>query len=148
MLLMYKIWRRYPDGVVYLKSKAAIVSTKPQRSWKDFFQQRIRWASKAANYEDKRFFPVLLLVYLFNLSFAVLAIAGFFKSQYWGYLGALWIGKTLVELPLFWSAANFFEKRWAIRVFFFFQPLHIFYTIISGFLGQTGKYEWKGRRVK
>lgn len=148
MLLMYKIWKRYPDGVVYLKSKEAIVSTQPQDTWKNFFQQRIRWASKAANYEDKRFFPVLLLVYLFNLSFAVLAIAGFFNSQYWLYLGALWIGKTLVELPLFWSAANFFEKRWAIKVFFFFQPLHIAYTIISGFLGQIGKYEWKGRRVR
>ena len=38
-------------------------------TWKAFFNQRIRWASKATHYMDKRIFSVLLLVYLFNLSF-------------------------------------------------------------------------------
>jgi hypothetical protein len=26
--------------------------------------------------------------------------------------------------------------------------LHILYTILSGLLGQFGKYEWKGRNVR
>ncbi len=148
MLLMHKIWKRYPDNVSYLKSKEAIAITEPQRTWKEFFNQRIRWASKANRYEDKRFFPLLLLVYLFNLSFLVLAIAGFFCNVYWLYLAGLWVAKTLVEFPLLWSAAVFFNKRWALKLFFFFQPLHIIYTIISGLFGQFGKYEWKGRSVK
>ncbi len=148
MLLMHKIWKQYPDGAFYLKSKEAIVSTQPQKTWKAFFDQRIRWASKAGKYDDKRFFPVLLLVYLFNFSFLALFTAGFFCYQYWLYLAGLWIGKTLAELPLFGSAASFFNKRWAIKWFFFFQPLHIVYTIISGLFGQLGKYEWKGRRVR
>jgi cellulose synthase/poly-beta-1,6-N-acetylglucosamine synthase-like glycosyltransferase len=148
MLLMYKIWKQYPGGVHYLKSKEAIVATLPQQTWKAFFNQRIRWASKAAKYEDKRFFPVLLLVYLFNLLFPVLFSAGFFCYHYWLYLAALWAGKTIVELPLFLSAAAFFDKRWTVRLFFFFQPLHILYTVISGLFGQFGKYEWKGRRVR
>ena len=148
MLLMHKIWKQYPGNVFYLKSKGAIVSTQPQKTWKAFFNQRIRWASKANHYDDKRFFPVLLLVYLFNLSFLALAVAGFFCPCYWLYLAGLWVAKTLVELPLFWSAAVFFNKTWALKLFFFFQPLHIFYTIISGLFGQFGRYEWKGRRVK
>jgi len=148
MLLMHKIWKQYPDKVHYLKSKEAIVATAPTKTWKAFFNQRIRWASKATGYEDKRIFFVLLLVYLFNLSFLVLAVAGFFCSYYWQYLAGLWIAKTVAELPFFISLAKFFNKQWVIKLFFFFQPLHILYTIISGLFGQFGKYEWKGRKVK
>ena len=148
MLLMHKIWKRYPDKVHYLKSKEAIVSTIPMKTWKAFFNQRIRWASKAKNYDDKRILAVLLLVYLFNLFFLGLAVAGFFNSYYWLYLAGLVAAKTIVELPFVISLAGFFNKRWMIKLFFLFQPLHILYTIISGLFGQLGKYEWKGRKVK
>lgn len=148
MLLMHKIRPKYPEKVHYLKSKEAIVSTQPMNTWKEFFNQRIRWASKAKHYGDKRILPVLLLVYLFNLSFLALAIAGFFCSYYWVYLAGLWIAKTIIEFPFVYSVSLFFNKRSLMKYFFFFQPLHIVYTIISGLLGQFGKYEWKGRRVK
>lgn len=148
MLLMYKIWKQYPDKVHYLKSQEAIVATQPQHSWKAFFNQRIRWASKAAKYEDKRLFPVLLLVYVFNLSFLVLFIAACISPFYWKWLLILWAGKTVVELPLFVSTAAFFRQQSTIKWFFFFQPVHILYTLISGFFGQMGRYEWKGRNVR
>ena len=148
MLLMHKIAKKFPDRIYYLKSAAAIVSTLPMPTWKQFFNQRIRWASKATHYEDKRIFWVLLLVYLFNLSFLVMAIAGFWNSYIWLLFLIAWILKTAVELPFFYSISKFFNKQWAVKYFFFFQPLHIFYTIISGLLGQFGKYEWKGRKVK
>jgi len=147
MLLMHKIARKYPDKIKYLKSADAIVSTEPMQTWKQFFNQRIRWASKATHYDDKRIFFVLLLVYLFNLSFLVLLLAGFWDHRYWFLFLIGWIIKTVVELPFFYSLSQFFNKQWAIKFFFFFQPLHIFYTIISGLLGQFGKYEWKGRKV-
>lgn len=147
MLLMHKIWKQHPDRVHYLKSKDAIVSTQPMKTWKAFFNQRIRWASKAKNYDDKRIMAVLLLVYLFNLSFLALGIAGFFCYHYWLYLAGLWVAKTVIEFPFFLSVSHFFNKQWAAKLFFFFQPLHILYTIISGLFGQFGKYEWKGRKV-
>ncbi len=148
MLLMHKIWKQYPDKVQYLKSKEAIVATEPMKTWNAFFNQRIRWASKAKSYDDKRIFAVLLLVYLFNFSFLVLAIAGFFCSWYWYWLAGLWLAKTIIELPFVYAVATFFGKEALVKYFFFFQPLHILYTILSGFFGQFGKYEWKGRRVK
>lgn len=148
MLLMHKIWKQYPGKVHYLKSKEAIVTTEPMKTWKTFFNQRIRWASKAKSYDDKRIFAVLLLVYLFNFSFLVLAIAGFFGCWYWYWLAGLWIAKTIIELPFVYAIATFFRKEALVKYFFFFQPLHIMYTILSGFFGQFGKYEWKGRKVK
>ena len=147
MLLMHKIAKEYPGRIQYLKSTDAIVSTKPMESWSSFFNQRIRWASKAMHYDDKRIFWVLLLVYIFNLFFLVLLIAGFWNHFYWIYFVIAWVLKTAVEFPFFYSIAGFFGKQWAIKWFFFFQPVHIFYTIISGLFGQFGKYEWKGRRV-
>lgn len=147
MLLMHKIAKKYPDRIYYLKSAQAIVSTQPMQTWSSFFNQRVRWASKALYYDDKSIFWALLLVYLFNLSFAVLLIAGFWNYSYWLYLLIFWLLKTIVELPFFYSVAAFFNKLWAVKFFFFFQPLHILYTIISGLLGQFGKYEWKGRKV-
>ena len=148
MLLMHKIWKKNPEGVHYLKSKEAIVTTKPEKSWKAFFNQRIRWASKSVNYEDRRILPVLLLVYLFNFSFLILLVAGFFCFYYWWTFVGLWVLKTLVEAPFFMSVTKFFDKQWANKLFFFFQPIHIFYIIISGLFSQFGKYEWKGRKVK
>ena len=148
MLLMYKIANAFPGRVHYLKSQEAIVSTQPALTWKAFFQQRIRWASKAGQYQDKRFFPVLLLVYLVNISFLAISIAAIWNSALWIWLLAFLVVKTLVEFPLFVAVARFFNKQWSVKWFFFFQPLHILYTIISGLFGQLGTYEWKGRRVR
>lgn len=148
MLLMHKIWKKFPDKVHYLKSKEAIVSTEPMLTWKSFFNQRIRWASKAKSYDDRRIMGVLLLVYLFNLSFLVLLVAGCWFPYYFIYLLSLWIAKTIIELPFVYSVAKFFNKQSLVKYFFFFQPLHILYTIVSGLFGQFGKYEWKGRTVR
>ena len=148
MLLMHKIAAQYPGKIFYLKSKDATVSTQPMNTWKEFFNQRRRWASKANSYNDKKISLVLILVYLFNFSLLVLFIAGWWNKLYWAWLAGAWVLKTLVELPFFYSLAKFFNKQWAVGWFFFFQPLHIVYTIIAGSLGQFGKYEWKGRKVK
>lgn len=148
MLLMYKIWKQYPDRIAYLKSKDVIVETAAAATWKAFINQRIRWASKAKSYDDKRIFAVLLLVYLFNFSFLVLLMASFFNAGYLYAFISFWILKTAVEYPFVSSVSKFFNLQHLMKYFFFFQPLHVAYTILAGFLGSFGKYEWKGRRVK
>lgn len=148
MLLMHKIWKQHPTKIEYLKSAGSIVQTLAAPNWQGFINQRIRWASKAPRYDDKRIFYVLLLVYLFNLSFLVLLIASFFQTQYFIALLLAWVGKTLAELPFMINVSRFFSKKNLLVYFFFMQPLHILYTITAGFLGSFGSYEWKGRKVK
>jgi biofilm PGA synthesis N-glycosyltransferase PgaC len=148
MLLMHKIARLYPEKLYYVKSAKATVRTAPMKTWKAFFNQRIRWASKATQYNDPRILPVLILVYLFNLSFLLLLVMGCWQPVYFLYAGALLIMKVIAELPFFISLADFFNKRWAVKFFPLFQPLHILYTLLSGLLGQFGKYEWKGRKIR
>lgn len=148
MLLMHKIWKRYPEQIGYLKSKEAIVETEAASTWKAFFNQRIRWASKATSYDDKRIFIVLLLVYLFNCSFLALLVLSFFNIIYLYAFLVFIVLKTLIEISFVGRVSRFFNRRHLLKYFFFFQPLHIGYTIISGFLGTFGSYEWKGRKVK
>jgi cellulose synthase/poly-beta-1,6-N-acetylglucosamine synthase-like glycosyltransferase len=148
MLLMHKIGKKYPGKTEYLKSKNAIVNTQPMLSWKDFFMQRKRWASKTLVYDDYRIIAVLAFVYLFNCLFLALIIASLINSRYWLYVGLFWMAKTCIELPFLNSVAAFYEEKRLLKYLFPLQPLHIFYTVFVGFLSQFGKYEWKGRKTK
>ena len=147
MLLMYKIYQQHPQQVFYLKNKNAIVSTPAAESWKGFFNQRIRWASKAVHYDDKRIFWTLLLVYLFNVSFVVLCAAAFFNVKYLLALLLFLFAKTIVEMWFVLPVARFFNKQTRLWQFPLLQPLHIGYTIIAGWLGRFGSYQWKGRTI-
>lgn len=148
MLLMHKISKRFTGKIFYLKAQEAIVSTAAEKTWKAFFNQRIRWASKAKYYDDKRIFFVLMLVWLFNFSFLLFFIAAFFNSLYWWWLLAAVFAKTIIELPFVYSVAKFYKKQSLVRWFLFFQPVHIVYTVAAGLFGQFGKYQWKGRTVR
>jgi cellulose synthase/poly-beta-1,6-N-acetylglucosamine synthase-like glycosyltransferase len=148
MLLMEKIHTAYPDNIAYLKSQEAIVATQAQASWKDFLNQRIRWSSKADQYRNRKMFGTLLLVYLFNLNFLVLLIAGAFDFYFLKLCGILFIAKIITELIFLVPVAIFYRKQQELLLFPLLQPLHIGYVIIAGFLGKFGKYEWKGRVVQ
>ncbi len=148
MLLMQKIYQRFPGKVAYLFSEEAIVSTIPAKTWKEFFNQRIRWASKATNYNDSKIFAALFLVYFFNCSLLALFITGFWMPDLWLGLLAIVVTKIIVELFLLIPVAKFYNKENLLRLFPFYQPLHIIYTVIAGWLGVFGSFEWKGRRVK
>lgn len=149
MLLMQKIQERFPGRIAYCRSTDAIVTTKPEATLGGFLRQRIRWASKATQYRDKRILPVLTLVYLHNLSLLSLLLSGVF-----GYTsalvaaGAILLIKTIVELIFLWPVAGFFGVRHLLPWFPVAQPFHILYTVISGLFGQFGSYQWKDRTVR
>jgi cellulose synthase/poly-beta-1,6-N-acetylglucosamine synthase-like glycosyltransferase len=149
MLLMNKIKQQHPNGVGFLFSKEAIVATHPMPDWKSFFNQRIRWASKAEQLKekDKRVFFVLVLVYLFNVLLFIMPLLSFFNPWmfiYWfGFLSI----KTLVEILFAIPVGRFFGQPFTWW-FPLLQPVHIAYMVISGWLGKFGSYKWKGRSVR
>lgn len=147
MLLMHKIKQAYPQRLGYLFSQKAIVTTEPIYDWKSFLNQRIRWASKADKYQDRSIFPVLALVLAVNALLLLLLIWGGFVEGGWTNWLLLIALKTLVELSLMIPAADFFHKRAVLAWFPFMQPFHILYTVIAGWLGKFGSYQWKGRTV-
>lgn len=147
MLLMHKIYKKHPSKVVWLKSKDALVLTDAAPNWKAFFNQRIRWASKAAFFDDKRIFYVLLLVYLVNVSLLLTGIASIFSMYAFKSFVVMLACKTIIELWFMIPVARFFNKQNRLWYFPLMQPLHIVYTVIAGWLGRFGRYEWKGRVI-
>jgi cellulose synthase/poly-beta-1,6-N-acetylglucosamine synthase-like glycosyltransferase len=148
MLLMYKIKQAYPGKLGYLYSREAIVTTAPMQDWKSFFNQRIRWASKAGQYQDKTIFWTLSLVYAVNAALLVLLLLSpFVENGARNYLGLL-IFKTLIELSFMIPVARFYNRLGTLIWFPLMQPFHIFYTVIAGWLGRFGTYQWKGRKVQ
>ncbi|HWB90814.1 MAG TPA: hypothetical protein VG605_03140, partial [Puia sp.] len=129
------------------KSLQVIVTTRPETGWKGFLDQRVRWASKAGSYQDKRIFRVLLLVYVVNLTFIVLLAGALFNSWWLWLLLFLLVVKTVVEYPFVRQVAGFFGQQDLMAYFPVLQPLHIFYTVIVGWLGKFGSYTWKGRTI-
>jgi len=148
MLLMHKIYTLNPKKVMYCLSPDAIVETKPAENLKAFFNQRIRWASKALVYHDKRIFYVLMLVYLLNALLLAFFIYSLITTHLVTAFIILILVKTMVELAFLLPVARFYKKTPLLLFFLPAQPFHILYTVIAGFLGQAGSYEWKGRKLK
>ena len=124
------------------------MTTQPAGSWGEFFQQRIRWASKATHYKSPRLFGALLLVYLTNLGLLTTAVLAFFYLPAAWAIGLFWIGKFLLEVFFVKEVAAFFGQRYLLPYLFLLQPLHIAYIVVSGFFGQFKTYQWKGRKLK
>jgi cellulose synthase/poly-beta-1,6-N-acetylglucosamine synthase-like glycosyltransferase len=148
MLLMHKIYKKYPRQVSFLLSKDAVVETLPMHTWRDFFNQRIRWASKADKFDDKRIFWVLVFVYVFNVSFLALPVIAIWYPTVILYWLVMLIGKTIIELRFVYPVSKFFNQKELMFWFPVMQPVHILYTVAAGWLGKFGKYSWKGRTVK
>ncbi len=157
MLLMHKIYKQYPERVLFLHSQEAIVQTAPIHTIKEFLNQRIRWASKADKYDDKRILPVLIVVYFFNCLMLLLPIIALFNNAQYSTLNfqfsllGLWLWlllcKIAVELFFLIPVAKFFGKEKLLWLFTVIQPFHIIYTVVAGWLGKFGSYEWKERKV-
>lgn len=148
MLLMHKIKKQFPGKAAYLFSKDAIVSTPPMPDWKSFINQRIRWASKATSYDDNGIFLVLLLVYFVNLLLLLLPFLGIFYTPLFSLWFILLASKIFFETIFMLPVAVFFDEQNLLWWFPVMQPFHIVYTVVSGWLGKFGTYEWKGRNVK
>ncbi|MBW8686397.1 glycosyltransferase [Chitinophaga rhizophila] len=148
MLLMFKIYRAYPDGVLYMKSEEAIVRTLPVDTFRAFMHQRIRWSSKADKYDDKRLIWVLALVYFWNVSLLLAGVAALFIPGWWPMVLGLLIYKVLVEFYFLIPVAGFFGKTSLLSRFIPGQLFHIPYIVVAGWLGKFGSYQWKGRKVK
>ena len=148
MLLMHKIATQHPGRISYLKSQDAVVYTEPMASIKDFLNQRIRWASKTGNYADKKIIAVLALVYIFNVWLFLLGVLSiFYQPVLWMFILMI-VGKILIELLFLYPLATFFNNKKLLWWFPLSQPFHIIYTIIAGWMGKFGSYNWKGRNVK
>lgn len=145
IFLMEKMKKTFPNGVKFLKSSDAIVLTKPQLSWRDVINQRIRWASKTSKQKNIISIFLGILVFLTNLSFLIIPlaiVADFQNVQFYTFLFLL---KTSTDFIVIRHSAKFFGAKISLWKFpgLSFAYAALIVVVFFGSLG--GKYSWKGR---
>ena len=148
MLLMHKVWKKYPKKVSFVKSYDATVFSYAQATIGDFAQQRIRWASKSTKYEDTRITFFLAAVYLLHISLLLnLVLSIFVSAAFVPILLISLFAKMLTDFIFLAVACQFFNRTELLWLFLPAQLVHIVYILVIGALGNFGSYEWKGRKV-
>lgn len=147
VFLLQKAVRKYPEQVHYLKSKAAIVHTKPLRSWRALFSQRVRWASKTSAYDSLFGKDLAVIVFMANLTLIlsfILCVAG---CTPWWTVGVLFLLKFSVDYSLLYQSNRFLRSKrmWYVLSSSIVYP---FFCVAVAMASWFGSYEWKGRKFQ
>ena len=148
-LLMQKIWKETDYKVKFCINKKAIVETDPNRTVKQFYQQRKRWASKGLFYADKFLIVKLILIYLFYVGLLVQLVLGIFFSIYFVFSFIIsFFLKALVEFLVLKKGSSVLFDKFFLIPFPIAEIIHLPYIIIAGISGAFGNFKWKNRTVK
>ena len=147
-LLLQKVATIYPDRIAFLKDRNAIVYTYAKPNLKSFVQQRRRWASKSTSYKDKKVVILAVGIWLFNITLLLNFIAGFFNVYFWQLLSVEIFCKILFEAAFLSMVLAFLKRLKLLPMLLILSPVHMFYFIFVGLIGNTSKYAWKGRIVR
>jgi len=147
-LLLQKVAERFPGKIGFLKQYDAVVFTHAKHTFKEFMQQRRRWASKSVKYKDKKVVALLVGIWLFNVSLLVNACLGFYDIYFFKLFTLQFLLKYLFELAFLLPVTSFFKRLKLISLLIIISPVHVFYLIYIGFVGNGNTYIWKGREVR
>ena len=155
VLLMYKISKKFPNKVKFLKNEDVIVYTPAKQTLESFIQQRKRWASKKMTQLNTPTKLLSLVVYLFNFLLFSLPIL-YLMIQPFSCTGVNFVGTWLlifclkcgIDFLLLFLAASFFNKKRWLGFFVPEQLIYVPYVVYTGFSGMFGNYAWKGRKIK
>ncbi|RLD55049.1 MAG: glycosyl transferase [Bacteroidetes bacterium] len=148
VFLLHRIRKHFGNNSVwFLKSRKAIVYTEALKTMGEFFDQRIRWASKNKGYDIKTL-VISFTVYMMNMLLLSAVLISLFHPAFWQTSAYIIIVKYIIDLPIVLGIGKFAKK---MDMFIFTVPLIIIYPvyiILAGALGIVSSYEWKGRRLR
>lgn len=145
IFLLEKITKKYATKVHFLKSDQAVVVTKPLTSWKYFFNQQLRWASKARAYKNSFAIGVGILVFTANLIIVLTLILTIFNIYNYKLLLLVFILKMGIDFLMIFKTLKFLNLRKSLAIYLVVSFLYPFFIIFTGLISLVKKYEWKGR---
>lgn len=143
--LMRKINRLYPGSIRFLNYYEAVVSSTTQKTFADFFNQRLRWAGKWRYNSDRN--AQLLAVFILvaqSAYLAALAMTVFSKVTPSPFL----LLKTFLECIFLLWVARFLNRRFDVLSFVVLQIFYPPYVFAVGVLSFFTPYHWKSRNYK
>jgi glycosyltransferase involved in cell wall biosynthesis len=144
--LMHKIAAKYPEKVQFLKSQDVIVETQAHDSWRSFYNQRKRWASKWKHYDNWQTTALAVFVFLTNFVTFGSWLLAFLSTKLFFLLLLIKFSAEFVFLSLI---VSFLRKKHLIWFIPFVQIIYPLYVVFFGLVAQKqGEYIWKGRKLK
>ncbi|MBX2894653.1 MAG: glycosyltransferase [Cyclobacteriaceae bacterium] len=142
--LMRKISKRFPQSIRAIRFGNNSCKTRPAKSVNEFFEQRIRWASKwGANSPIGKLLAVLVLI--FQIAWLpMVAIALFTQSPF---LLAGVLAKIVLEGVLLAYTSTLIQQPFSLLAFVVLQIFYPPYVMIVALASQLVGYKWKGRTV-
>ncbi len=142
--LLQKIATKYPDDIYFLPNPEAAVYTPSITSFKDLFQQRIRWASKHKNYNALNM-AILWVVFFTNI---LLYASLFFLDESLYYFAIFFTFKTLIDTCLTSLYLRYTTGAKTLIYLPLIELFYPFYLLYIGIAANFFSYEWKGRIQK
>jgi biofilm PGA synthesis N-glycosyltransferase PgaC len=148
VFLLEKFVQKWPKKVVYLKSKDALVQTFPVATFQDLISQRIRWASKSANYNLLTGKLIGVIVILMNLMCCLFPFLLLFTSISWQLIVLLFASKIVIDGVLLFLTIQFTQQKFKFLYVLFSAILYPFFTIFVLLKSFFSSYTWKNREFK
>ena len=148
IFFMEKVATHFPDKLMYLKSKDALVYSQPELSFTSLIHQRMRWAGKTSAYRNTFAKGIALSIFMMNFIIVLgyfLAVFGLFQ---WTVLISILLIKLIVDVLLIRKSAKLFEQLNYLKYYPLSAIFYPFFSVFIVFLSLVTKYNWKGRRFK
>jgi cellulose synthase/poly-beta-1,6-N-acetylglucosamine synthase-like glycosyltransferase len=142
-VILNKINQRFPDGVRFAFHPAAAVTTQAAASWRQFVQQRVRWASKWKTNTSTFTRTVALVVWLMQV--ATLGLFYFSIVHLSGVSIAGLMIKIGGEFLFLRTVCRQLLVPWHGLAFLALQVVYPFYVLGVGAWSLVGTYVWKSR---
>lgn len=146
IFLLEKALKAEPNKVKFLKSRDAIVLTKPEINLANLIAQRVRWASKTANYNNwfgKFVGVIVLLMNALVISTFILSLFQVFSIKIFA---SLFIIKFVIDFLLLFKTSQFFNTKKQLSSFLISSIVYPFFSLYIVFKALFSSYKWKGRR--
>ena len=148
IFLMLYAKKKDKKNIHFLKSREAIVYTKPTKSLKVFFNQRVRWTSKSKAYHDFDIIFTALIVTLANLAIATSFIYSFWDNYFFRIFALLFVTKSIFDLTILIPISRFFNQQKLLWLFLPLQVIYPFYIVFTVIFGLIGNFSWKDQKFQ
>lgn len=146
--LMHKVAAKYPEKVQFLKSQEVIVETHAHDSWRSFYNQRKRWASKWRHYDNWQTTALAMFVFFANFILPLTFSCWLLDLLSTPYFVSILLIKFSAEFVFLSLIVTFLRKKYLIWLIPLVQIIYPLYVVFFGLAAQKqGDYIWKGRKL-
>lgn len=131
--LMMAISKSNPKGVTYAFIKDAIVQTMPVKTIRNYWKQRIRWASKGGSYTDWNILFTGIIVFVMSLISIKCWVFGLYTKRY--FLFIIPLIKMAVDYFLTQKMSRFGNQKIRFLNYFITGVIYPFVVVVAVLLG-------------